>query len=154
SPRDAIILNSSAKVSPRVRAILHDNLVLPMFGAPMLIPCQPSLTLAQCKAGIVGAFPALSARPSSEFDECLSMMGEDLAAVRKPNPGRKVGRIAVNQSVQKSNKRLEADREICIRHKVPVIITSVGARPDVVKAVQEYGGLVFHDVMTMRHVEK
>lgn len=142
------------RLGEHVPAVLRDHLALPVFGAPMLMPCHPPLTIAQCTAGIVGAFPALAARPQSQFEEWIIEITEALAAYRRAYPDRKVAPFAVNQIVLGSNQRLERDLETCIAHRVPIVITSLGARADVVKAVHAYGGLVFHDVATMRHAQK
>jgi nitronate monooxygenase len=134
--------------------LLEGKLDLPVIGAPMLLPCHQPLTIAQCTNGIVGAFPALSARPSAQLEEWIIELGEVLAAFKKAHPERTVAPFAVNQIVHKSNSRLDQDLEICIKHKVPIIVTSLGARADLVKAVHAYGGIVFHDVISTRHAEK
>ena len=146
-------LFSAARLA-HIPPVIRDNVTLPVFGAPMLMPCHPPLTIAQCTSGIIGAFPALAARPSEVFEEWIVAIKAALEASRKANPGTKVAPFAVNQIVLKSNTRLETDLEICVKHQVPIVVTSLGARGDVVKAVHSYGGLVFHDVATIRHAEK
>ncbi len=134
--------------------LLRDRLRLPVIGAPMFIVSTPRLVLAQCKAGIVGAFPALNARPASQLDEWLAQITEELAAFQQANPQAKVAPFAVNQIVHSSNNRLEQDVALCVKHKVPIIITSLRPPSEVVAAVHGYGGIVFHDVINMRHAEK
>lgn len=134
--------------------LLRDRLRLPVIGAPMFIVSTPRLVLAQCKAGIVGAFPALNARPASQLDEWLAQITEELAAFQRTNPQAKVAPFAVNQIVHSSNNRLEEDVALCVKHKVPIIITSLRPPSEVVAAVHGYGGIVFHDVINMRHAEK
>jgi nitronate monooxygenase len=134
--------------------LLRDRLRLPVIGAPMFIVSTPRLVLAQCKAGIVGAFPALNARPASQLDEWLAQITEELAAFQRTNPQAKVAPFAVNQIVHSSNNRLEEDVALCVKHKVPMIITSLRPPSEVVAAVHGYGGVVFHDVINMRHAEK
>ncbi|CCM74270.1 NAD(P)H-dependent flavin oxidoreductase [Rhizobium mesoamericanum] len=131
--------------------ILIQNLRLPVVASPLFIISHPALTLAQCKAGIVGAFPALNARPESQLDEWLAMITEDLAAHNAANPGRPASPFAVNQIVHMSNKRLEHDLRLCVKYKVPVVISSLGAVPEVNAAVHSYGGIVLHDVINNRH---
>lgn len=131
------------------------NLTLPVIASPMFIVSYPDLVLAQCKAGIVGSFPALNARPAELLDEWLSQMKEDLDDFRAANPGKTVGPIAVNQIVHASNARLEHDVRICVEHKVPVFITSLRAPvKEMIDAVHSYGGIVLHDVISLRHAEK
>jgi len=120
----------------------------------MFIVSTPRLVLAQCKAGIVGAFPALNARPASQLDEWLAEITEDLAAFKRANPRAKVAPYAVNQIVHSSNNRLEEDVALCVKHKVPIVITSLRPPAEVVAAVHSYGGIVFHDVINLRHAEK
>jgi nitronate monooxygenase len=120
----------------------------------MFIVSTPRLVLAQCKAGIVGAFPALNARPASQLDEWLAQITEELAAFQRANPQAKVAPYAVNQIVHSSNNRLEEDVALCVKHKVPIIITSLRPPSEVVAAVHAYGGIVFHDVINLRHAEK
>jgi nitronate monooxygenase len=125
-------------------ASLRDRLALPVIAAPMFIVSGPELVIAQCRGGIVGSFPALNARPQEALDEWLSQIR---AAVGDAP-------FAVNQIIHQSNVRLEHDLDLCIRHQVPIIITSLRAPGDVVKQVHAYGGLVFHDVINVRHAEK
>jgi nitronate monooxygenase len=127
---------------------------IPVIGAPMFIVSGPELVLAQCKAGIVGAFPALNARPQSMLDEWLTRISDELAAHESTNPEIPVAPFAVNQICHQSNDRLEDDIEACVRHKVPIIITSLRPPANVVEAVHGYGGVVFHDVINIRHAKK
>lgn len=135
-------------------SLLQGSLRLPVIGAPMFIVSGPELVLAQCKAGIVGSFPALNARPASMLDEWLSRIREELDEWRKANPSVPVAPYAVNQIVHHSNDRLEQDLECCVRHRVPIVITSLRPPADVVAAVHGYGGIVLHDVINRRHAEK
>ena len=132
-------------------AILKDKLRLPVVGAPLFIVSHPALTLAQCKAGIIGAFPALNARPESQLDEWLAEITEGLAAHDAKNPDRPATPFAVNQIVHRSNRRLEHDLAMCVKYKVPVVISSLGAVPEVNAAIHSYGGIVLHDVINNRH---
>jgi len=134
--------------------ILRGRLRLPAIGAPMFIVSTPRLVLAQCKAGIVGAFPALNARPAPLLNDWLGEITEELAAFQRANPAAKVAPFAVNQIVHSSNNRLEQDVALCVKHKVPIIITSLRPPAEVVAAVHAYGGIVFHDVINLRHAEK
>jgi nitronate monooxygenase len=132
-------------------AVLKDRLRLPVVASPLFIISHPELTLAQCKAGVVGAFPALNARPESQLDEWLAMITEDLAAYNAVNPDRPAAPFAVNQIVHTSNKRLEHDLMMCVKYKVPIVISSLGAVPEVNAAVHSYGGIVLHDIINNRH---
>lgn len=132
-------------------SVLKDNLRLPVVASPLFIISHPELTLAQCKAGIIGAFPALNARPESQLDEWLAMMTEDLGAYNAANPHRPAAPFAVNQIVHTSNKRLEHDLGLCVKYKVPIVISSLGAVPEVNAAIHSYGGIVLHDVINNRH---
>lgn len=134
--------------------ILQDNLALPIIGAPMFIVSQPELVLAQCKSGIVGSFPALNARPKELLDEWLDRLNTEIAAERAAHPGKKVAPYAVNQIVHHSNDRLDHDIALCVKHHAPLMITSLRAPGDVVKEAHGYGGIVFHDVISVRHAEK
>jgi nitronate monooxygenase len=134
--------------------LLQQSLRLPVIGAPMFIVSTPELVLAQCKAGIVGSFPALNARPESMLDEWLSRITTELDTFRKANPSLPVAPFAVNQIVHASNDRLERDLATCVRHQVPIVITSLRPPAEVVSAVQSYGGIVLHDVISVRHAEK
>jgi nitronate monooxygenase len=134
--------------------LLRGHLRLPLIGSPLFIVSSPRLVLAQCKAGIVGSFPALNARPISQLDEWLAQMNEELAAYQRANPAVKVAPYAVNQIVHASNNRLEQDVALCVKHKAPIVITSLRPPAEVVSAVHSYGGVVFHDVINRRHAEK
>jgi nitronate monooxygenase len=134
--------------------ILQDRLRLPIVGAPLFIVSTPALVVAQCKSGIVGSFPALNARPAAMLDDWLAQITEELAAFTKANPQVKVAPFAVNQIVHASNDRLEQDMRICVKHRVPIVITSLRPPTEVVSAVHGYGGIVFHDVINLRHAEK
>ncbi|MBZ7920300.1 nitronate monooxygenase family protein [Ensifer adhaerens] len=131
--------------------ILSGTTRLPVVGAPLFIISNPQLTIAQCKAGVIGAFPALNARPQSQLDEWLAEITETLADHDARNPGRRAAPFAVNQIVHKSNARLEQDLMLCIKYKVPVVISSLGAVPEVNAAIHSYGGIVLHDVINNRH---
>jgi nitronate monooxygenase len=131
------------------------NLSLPVIGSPMFIASGPALVLAQCKAGIVGSFPALNARPASLLDTWLTDMQAELAAFGQANPGARIGPIAVNQIVHQSNDRLAHDVEVCVKHRVPIIISSLRAPPkEMMDAIHSYGGIVLHDVISIRHAQK
>lgn len=130
------------------------NLSVPVVGAPMFIVSGPELVIAQCKAGIVGSFPALNARPASQLAEWIAQIKEELAAHDKANPDRPSAPFAVNQIVHRSNTRLEDDLRTCVEHEVPLMITSLGARKEVYDAAHSYGGLVFHDVINQRFAHK
>ena len=134
--------------------ILKKNLRLPVVGSPLFIISHPPLVLAQCKAGIVGAFPALNARPEAQLDEWLAEITETLAAHDRAHPDRPAAPFAVNQIVHKSNTRLEHDLSMCVKYKVPIVITSLGAVPEVNQAVHSYGGIVLHDIIHDRHARK
>jgi nitronate monooxygenase len=131
------------------------NLTLPVIASPMFIASGPALVAAQCKAGIVGSFPALNARPAELLDTWLTDLQAELDAYREANPGARVGPIAVNQIVHQSNDRLEHDVAVCVKHQVPIIISSLRAPPrEMLDAVHAYGGIVLHDVVSIRHAEK
>jgi nitronate monooxygenase len=134
--------------------ILRGHLRLPVIGSPLFIVSSPRLVLAQCKAGIVGAFPALNARPASQLDDWLAQINAELTAFQSSNPQIKVAPYAVNQIVHASNNRLEQDVALCVKHKVPIVITSLRPPEEVVAAIHSYGGIVFHDVINLRHAEK
>jgi nitronate monooxygenase len=123
------------------------HLPLPIIGAPLFIISNPKLVIAQCCAGVVGSMPALNARPASQLDEWLHEITEGLAAWNRAHPGRPAAPFAINQIVHKSNDRLEHDMEVCARYKVPIVITSLGARTDVNEAVHAWGGVVLHDII-------
>ncbi|MGQ2909513.1 MAG: NAD(P)H-dependent flavin oxidoreductase [Aliihoeflea sp.] len=131
--------------------ILKTNLRIPVVGSPLFIISHPPLVLAQCKAGIVGSFPALNARPASQLDEWLAQITEELAAHDAANPDAKAAPFAVNQIVHKSNTRLEEDLALCVKYKVPIVISSLGAVEEVNQAVHSYGGIVLHDIIHDRH---
>jgi nitronate monooxygenase len=133
---------------------LFDRLRLPVFGSPLFIVSGPELVIAQCKAGIVGSFPALNARPQSMVDEWLHQITEELAAHNRAHPDRPAAPYAVNQIVHKSNDRLDADVATCAKWQVPITITSLGAREDLNKAVHAWGGITMHDVIDDRYAHK
>lgn len=130
------------------------HLALPVIGSPLFIISNPKLVIEQCKAGIVGSMPALNARPASLLDEWLAEITETLAAWDRDHPERKSAPFAINQIVHKSNDRLEHDLEVCARYKVPLVITSLGARTDVNDAVHAWGGIVLHDVINNAFAHK
>ena len=137
-----------------LKGALAKKLSVPVIGSPLFIISGPELVLAQCKAGIIGAFPSLNARPLSMLDEWLAQITEELAAWDRANPESPSAPFAVNQIVHKSNDRWEQDLELCVKHKVPVIITSLGAREDLNAAVHAYGGVVMHDIINNRFAHK
>jgi len=130
------------------------NLPLPIIGSPLFIISNPKLVIAQCIAGVVGAMPALNARPASQLDEWLAEITETLAAYNKANPGKPAAPFAVNQIVHKSNDRLEHDMEMCVKYKVPIYITSLGAREDINAAAHSHGGVVLHDIINNKFARK
>jgi nitronate monooxygenase len=130
------------------------SLRLPVIGAPLFIISHPALVIAQCKAGIVGSFPALNARPASQLDEWLHEITEALAAHDKAHPEAPAAPFAVNQIVHRSNTRLEEDLALTVKWKAPIVITSLGAREDVNQAVKGYGGIVLHDVVNQTFARK
>ncbi|MBO6540804.1 MAG: nitronate monooxygenase [Rhizobiaceae bacterium] len=134
--------------------VLKQKLRIPVVGAPLFIISHPPLVMAQCKAGIVGSFPALNARPQEQLDDWLAEITETLAAYDAENPDRPAAPFAVNQIVHKSNGRLEQDLASCVKYKVPIVITSLGAVPEVNEAVHSYGGIVLHDIIHDRHARK
>ncbi len=131
-----------------------NNLRLPIIGAPMFLASGPDLVLAQCKAGLVGAFPALNARPQEELDRWLSRIKNELALYREQHPDVKVGPYAVNLIVNATNTRLDNDLDTCVQHRVPIIITSLSVPTRVVERIHSYGGIVLHDVIKLRHAQK
>ncbi|MGB5719947.1 MAG: nitronate monooxygenase family protein, partial [Woeseiaceae bacterium] len=133
---------------------LEGKLRIPLIGAPMFIVSGPELVIAQCKAGIVGSFPALNARPQSALDDWIVQIKEELGEYQAANPDQVVAPFAVNQIAHVSNSRLYDDVETCVKHEVPIIITSLRPPEDIVTAVHAYGGLVFHDVISLRHARK
>jgi nitronate monooxygenase len=131
------------------------NLFLPVIGSPMFIASGPALVAAQCKAGIVGSFPALNARPAELLDTWLTDLKQELADYQAAHPDKQLGPIAVNQIVHQSNDRLAHDVEMCVKHQVPIIISSLRAPPkEMMDAIHSYGGIVLHDVVSIRHAEK
>lgn len=130
------------------------NLELPVIGAPLFIVSGPELVIAQCKAGIVGSFPALNARPAEELEKWIIRIKLELEQYQKENPDKKVAPFAVNQICHGSNNRLEHDMEVCVRQEVPIIITSLQANKMVYDAAHSYGGIILHDVTNMRHSRK
>jgi nitronate monooxygenase len=133
---------------------LFDKLRLPAVGAPQFIIANPELVIAQCKAGIVGGFPALNARPPALLDDWLHRIKDELAAYDAANPDAPAAPYAVNQIVHKTNERWEADLAVCVKHQVPIVITSLGARPEVNEAVHSYGGVVLHDIINIPFAKK
>lgn len=131
-----------------IPASLNQNLALPVICAPMFIISNPDLVIAQCKGGVIGSFPALNARPKDLLDEWLTRIKAELAADQNAAP------FAVNQIIHPSNERLEHDMALCVKHEVPLIITSLSAPTQIVPHVHAYGGKVFHDVISVRHAEK
>ncbi len=123
------------------------NLRIPVIGSPLFIISNPDLVIAQCKAGIVGSFPALNARPGPVLEEWLKRITSELDAYNKENPDNPAAPFAVNQIVHKSNDRLMHDVEMCVKYKVPIVITSLGARAEVNDAIHSYGGIVMHDII-------
>ena len=134
--------------------LLKDRLRLPLIGAPMFIVSGPELVIEQCKAGIVGSFPALNARPQEALADWIRQIKQETAAHAEANPEDPVAPFAVNQIAHPSNPRLLADVETCVKEEVPIIITSLNPPRDIVDAVHSYGGLVFHDIISMRHARK
>jgi nitronate monooxygenase len=134
--------------------LLRDRLRLPAIGAPLFIVSNPDLVIAQCKAGIVGSFPSLNARPVSVLDEWLHRITEELAVWDRANPRTPAAPFAVNQIVHKTNNRLDEDVALCVKWKAPIVITSLGAREDVNAAVHSYGGMTLHDIINDRFARK
>ena len=130
------------------------HLRLPVIGSPLFTISNPALVIAQCTAGIVGSFPALNARPESLLAEWIAEITEALGAWDRAHPDRPAAPFAVNQIVHRSNVRLDHDLEVCVRQKVPMVITSLGARPEVNEAVRGYGGIVLHDIINDRFAHK
>lgn len=134
--------------------VLKGKLRLPVIGAPLFIISNPDLVIAQCKAGIVGSFPSLNARPVSQLDEWLDQISSELESYNRANPDAPAAPFAVNQIVHRSNNRLEEDIALCEKYKVPVVITSLGAREEVNTAVKSWGGITLHDVINQRFAHK
>ena len=126
---------------------LKKQLKLPLIAAPLFIISNPNLVIEQCKAGVVGSFPALNARPKELLDDWLYEIKESLDKHNKANPNKPAAPFAINHIVHKTNDRIEHDLELTVKHKVPVVITSLGARPEVYDAVHSYGGIVLHDII-------
>ena len=133
---------------------LLQNLALPVIGSPLFIISHPQLVIAQCQAGIVGAMPALNARPAAQLDDWLAEITETLAAYDQAHPDKPSAPFAINQIVHKSNDRLDQDLQVCAKYKVPLVITSLGARADVNEAVHAWGGVVLHDVINNTFAHK
>ena len=131
-----------------------DRLRLPVIGSPLFIVSGPELVIAQCKAGVIGSFPSLNARPASQLDEWLHQITEELSAHNRANPERPAAPFAVNQIIHKSNDRVDADMAVCAKWQVPMIITSLGASTDVFEAVRDWGGITLHDVINDRFARK
>ncbi|MDP3761009.1 MAG: nitronate monooxygenase family protein [Ramlibacter sp.] len=130
------------------------NLAIPVIGSPLFIISNPKLVIEQCKAGIVGSMPALNARPAAQLDEWLHEITETLAAYNRAHPDKPAAPFAINQIVHKSNDRLQHDMEMVVKYKVPIIITSLGARTDVNDAIHSYGGIVLHDIINNAFAHK
>jgi nitronate monooxygenase len=130
------------------------RLAVPVIGSPMFLISHPQLVIEQCKAGVVGSMPALNARPASQLDDWLAEITETLAAHNALNPQRPAAPFAINQIVHKSNDRLEHDMALCVKHRVPIIITSLGARPEINEAAHSYGAVVLHDVINNAFAHK
>jgi nitronate monooxygenase len=135
-------------------ASIRDRLRIPVFGAPMFLVSGPDLVIEQCKAGVIGSFPALNARPQEELDRWLARIETEIAQHRREYPEKKIAPFAVNLILNRANRRLDADLEVVLAHKVPIVITSLSAPTALVPRVHDYGGIVFHDVIKVRHAEK
>ena len=133
---------------------IKENISIPVIGAPLFLISVPDLVIAQCKAGIIGSFPALNARPQHVLEEWIVRIKTELKEYQEQNPDKKVAPFAVNQICHGSNDRLQGDMEICVKYEVPIIITSLRPPAEVVEATHSYGGLVFHDVINVRHAKK
>ena len=130
------------------------NLPFPVIGSPLFIISNPKLVIEQCKAGVVGSMPALNARPAAQLEDWLAEITETLAAYNRANPDHPAAPFAINQIVHKSNDRLEHDMAMCVKYKVPIIITSLGAREDINQAAHSYGGVVLHDIINNKFAHK
>jgi nitronate monooxygenase len=133
---------------------LARSLALPMVAAPMFIVSNPDLVIAQCKAGVVGSFPALNARPAEALEDWLQRITSELQSHNAANPNRQAAPYAVNQIVHRTNERLQHDVDLCVKYKVPIVITSLGCKDFVIDAIHGYGGLVFHDVISDKFARK
>ena len=133
---------------------IEENISIPVIGAPLFLVSGPDLVIAQCKAGVIGSFPALNARPQHVLEEWIIRIKTELAEYQEQNPDAKVAPFAVNQICHGSNDRLMQDMETCVKHEVPIIITSLRPPAEVVEAAHSYGGLVYHDVISVRHAKK
>ena len=133
---------------------LKSKLTIPVIGAPLFIISNPDLVIAQCKSGVVGSFPALNARPQNVLEEWIIRIKEELEGHQESNPEKKVAPFAVNQICHSSNDRLFGDMELCVKHQVPIIITSLRPPEEIVTEAHSYGGLVFHDVISVKHAKK
>ena len=133
---------------------LKSKLTIPVIGAPLFIISNPDLVIAQCKSGVVGSFPALNARPQNVLEEWIIKIKEELESYQASNPEAKVAPFAVNQICHNSNDRLFGDMELCVKHQVPIIITSLRPPEEIVTEAHSYGGLVFHDVISVKHAKK
>ena len=133
---------------------LKSKLTIPVICAPLFIISNPDLVIAQCKAGVVGSFPALNARPQNVLEEWIIRIKEELLTYQETNPEKKVAPFAVNQICHNSNDRLFGDMELCVKHQVPIIITSLRPPEEIVNEAHSYGGLVFHDVISVKHAKK
>ncbi len=142
------------KPSRALPGALAKPLSIPVIASPLFIISNPDLVIAQCKAGVIGSFPSLNARPVSLLDEWLARITEELAAHDRANPDKPSAPFAVNQIVHKSNDRLEQDLALCVKYKVPVVITSLGARSDLNEAVHSYGGVTLHDIINVKFARK
>ncbi|MEG2631891.1 MAG: nitronate monooxygenase, partial [Comamonas sp.] len=130
------------------------GLSLPVIASPLFIISNPQMVIEQCKAGVVGSMPALNARPAAQLEDWLAEITETLDAYNRAHPDRPAAPFAINQIVHKSNDRLEHDMEVCARFKVPIVITSLGAREDVNQAVHGWGGVVLHDIINNKFAHK
>ena len=141
-------------LTPALAAALDGRLTVPVIASPLFIISNPALVIAQCCAGVVGSFPALNARPAEALEEWIVQIKQALAEHDAAHPGRPAAPFAVNQIVHRSNVRLEHDMAVCVKHQVPIVITSLGARPEVNAAVHSYGGTVLHDIIDDRFARK
>ena len=133
---------------------IKENLSIPVIGSPLFLVSGPELVIAQCKAGIIGSFPELNARPQHVLEEWIVRIKTELAEYQKQNPDKKVAPFAVNQICHGSNDRLMDDMATCVKHEVPIIITSLRPPAELVEAAHSYGGVVYHDVINVRHAKK